>query len=210
MHLTNQPNIIINVYNLIFFLADIISRFWKPSQFTHPLSNSRESISNYLHLAAPSGGDCKCGGCKGKQREVFNFKEARNLFSIIKPPFLWNCCCCHVYFLYHHSCISVFWAPALQYFKPSHPDQQLKQHGSCSQVFPSNQSLETSIHCHKIVRSISLSQVERFHWDFAPQRVEIFQHQGKIWLRPTSPLGMMVFFFHPPLDSFGTENVKVE
>ena len=100
-----------------------------------------------------------------------------------------------MYFLSHHSCISVFWAPALQYFKPSHPDQQLKQHGSCSQVFPSNQSLETSILCHKIVQSISLSQVERFHWDFAPQRVEIFQHQGKIWLRPTSPLGMIVFFF---------------
>ena len=115
-----------------------------------------------------------------------------------------------MYFLSHHSCISVFWAPALQYFKPSHPDQQLKQHGSCSQVFPSNQSLETSILCHKIVRSISLSQVERFHWDFAPQRVEIFQHQGKIWLRPTSPLGLIVLFFHPPLDSFGTENVKVE
>ena len=64
---------------------------------------------------------------------------------------------------------------------------------------------------HKIGRRISRSQNERFHLDFAPQRVEIFQH-SKIWL--LSPLGDWrgrVLFFH----QLGTEmdlseNVKVE
>ena len=63
---------------------------------------------------------------------------------------------------------------------------------------------------HKIGRRISRSQNERFHLDFAPQRVEIFQH-SKIWL--LSPLGELeerqgVIFSPAEMDL--SENVKVE
>ena len=100
MHLTNQPNLIINVYNLIFFWLTSFQDFGNPPNSLtpyptlgkeFPIQNKLELVFT-LHLAAllqnsQSDGDCKCDGGKGKQREVFNFRQAKNIFSNIKTPF---------------------------------------------------------------------------------------------------------------------------